>query len=143
MRRFIALLVCIALLTLPMGALAEAFEWVEEPTPAEGSAGVGRLSGIRIGIDPGLSGWMMKQYLAFGDEAPDISQSDPGLKLSEDYLGAFAAGPDGKEKALTGQEIILGTGEDSNGGRLFILLADDGHVLYAPEIWYVSGADAL
>ncbi len=98
---------------------------------------------VRIGIDPGLSGWMMKQYLAFGDEAPDISQSDPGLKLSEDYLGAFAAGPDGKEKALTGQEIILGTGEDSNGGRLFILLADDGHVLYAPEIWYISGADAL
>ena len=79
---------------------------------------------------------MMKQYLAFGDEAPDLSATEPDLILSADYMGAAAAGPDGTEKLLTGKEIILGTAEDGNSGRLYILLTDDGHVLYAPEIWY-------
>ena len=105
-------------------------------TPVTVLADEGDWCRVQIGIDPGLTGWMMKQYLAFGDEAPELSATDPDLILSADYTGAAAAGPDGREKPLTGKETILGTTEDGNIGRLFILLTDDGHVLYAPEIWY-------
>ena len=50
MKRIIAALLALAL--LGAAALAEGWEWVEEPEPAQVETGL-RLSGVKIGIDPG------------------------------------------------------------------------------------------
>ena len=87
MKKWIAALL---MLMLCGAALAESWEWVEEPTPVGGADAVGelRLSGVIIGLDPGhqAHGNSEKEAVAPGskEKKAKVSSGTSGVKTRVD-----------------------------------------------------------
>ncbi|MBQ9251912.1 MAG: SH3 domain-containing protein [Clostridia bacterium] len=95
---------------------------------------------VAIGID-GLEGWMMKQYLAFSQNANAVEPVFPDLFLREEYedrdLTAWADSAKKIPKTLSSEEDweIMGVMND-----LYILVSrSSGAVVYAPMDWFWEG----
>ncbi len=95
---------------------------------------------VSLGND-GLTGWMMKKFLAFSDAASGVSPVFPDLSMREEYEGReMTAWADGEKKTpmtLTQGETweIMGVKD-----RLYILISrESGNVAYAPVDWFWEG----
>lgn len=97
---------------------------------------------VQLG-ENGLTGWMVRKYLAFGDETASVSPAFPGLMLKEDR----------KEQDISGwadrtrrQERTMDCGDDWHivgiADDMYILLDyTDGSVMYAraDDFWEGNG----
>ena len=95
---------------------------------------------VAIGLD-GLEGWMMKQYLAFSQNANAVKPAFPDLFLREEFedrdVTAWADSAKKVPKLLScGEEWeIIGVKDD-----LYILVSQSsGAVVYAPMDWFWEG----
>lgn len=115
-------------------------------TPVKVIGSKGEWSQVTIGKD-GLTGWMMTEYLAFGEAADKVACAFPNnvATLESDDLSLpirFArAVPDLKapETFNVGRdgfsEFLIGVVED----KWYILMTTDGQVGYVLQSWYGEG----
>lgn len=93
---------------------------------------------VEIGLDGNLTGWMMKEYLAFG-EAMDQVQPAWLQKFYRQESGPQLLYPSAKEENPqvldTGSFQVVGVVEDD----WYILLSDWGQTGYVPQSWLFDG----
>ena len=119
MRRIISALMALALLLACVGALAEsAWQWVEEPTPADVPLGAGRLSGITIGIDPGHQAHANSDNEAI---APNSRETKP--KVSSGTSGRAT----GIDEYITVLEIALKLRDALRAEGAEVLMTRESH----------------
>ena len=106
----------------PVRVLEERGDWVQ----------------VEIGLDGNLTGWMMKEYLAFG-EAMDQVQPAWLKKFYRQESGPQLLYPSAKEENPqvldTGSFQVVGVVEDD----WYILLTDWGQTGYVPQSWLFDG----
>lgn len=106
----------------PVQVLEERGDWVQ----------------VEIGLDGNLTGWMMKEYLAFG-EAMDQVQPAWLQKFYRQESGPQLLYPSAKEENPqvldTGSFQVVGVVEDD----WYILLSDWGQTGYVPQSWLFDG----
>lgn len=93
---------------------------------------------VEIGLDGNLTGWMMKEYLAFG-EAMDQVQHAWLEKIYRQESGPYLLYPSAKEENPqvmdTGYFQVVGVVEDD----WYILLTNWGQTGYVPQSWLFDG----
>ena len=92
---------------------------------------------VEIGTDGHLTGWMMKQYLTFGEAMDSVACAFPQLFLKEECEGMplyLTAGCEGQTTPV-GEWWIAGVAD--NG--LYVILTDLGETGYAPQSWFTPG----
>lgn len=106
----------------PVRVLEERGDWVQ----------------VEIGLDGNLTGWMMKEYLAYG-EAMDQVQPAWLEKFYRQESGPQLLYPSAKEENPqvldTGSFQVVGVVEDD----WYILLSDWGQTGYVPQSWLFDG----
>lgn len=92
---------------------------------------------VTIGLDGCLTGWMMKQYLVFGEAMDGVKDAFVRVRLREEYEDApvYTSQEMIEEHALTGEYWVVGV----VGDELYILLAANGGTGYAPQAWFWEG----
>lgn len=104
---------------MPVKVLAEKGDWCQ----------------VQIGT--GLTGWMMKKYLAFGADMAAVKSAFPVLmptpEHEEDAL--FADDDLSQRYEIDGTYVVCGV---SAAGH-YIILTDRGEVVYAPQDWLYPG----
>ena len=93
---------------------------------------------VKIGAN-GPEGWMMKKFLAFGEQMNSVETAFPALDLLEEYWekGEGWADPEKKHSAGPLKDHtwhIMGVLDD-----LYILFDDAGSCVYAPMNWFWAG----
>ena len=94
---------------------------------------------VRVGQGDALEGWMMRDYLAFGDRLRRVTQAFPELLLREEYGHAHPLRLDGKTEAdfdLYGEAQIVGIRQET---EQWIVMAEDGSLCLAPFDWFWEG----
>lgn len=107
----------------PLRVLEEKGEWVR----------------VRVGNVDCLEGWMMKDYLAFGDRLRRVTQAFPELLLREEYGHTHPLRLDGKTEAdfdLYGGAQIVGIRQET---EQWIVMTEDGRLCLAPFDWFWEG----
>lgn len=92
---------------------------------------------VAIGLDGCLTGWMMKQYLVFGEEMDDVKDAFVQVSFREEYANApvYTSQEMTAEHVLTGEYWVVGV----VGDALYILLTANGGTGYAPQSWFWEG----
>ena len=93
---------------------------------------------VSIGLDGHLEGWMMKEYLAFGEQMQDVDCVFPQLGLKEEHQNAPAYADqdmDGNGYHLNGTIWIAGVVDD----ELYVILTNRGETGYMPQEWFWAG----
>ncbi len=92
---------------------------------------------VAIGLDGCLTGWMMKQYLVFGEAMDEVGDAFLQVSLREEYEGRplYTSQEMNAEHALTGEYWVVGV----VGDELYILLTANGGTGYAPQSWLWEG----
>lgn len=107
-------------------------------TPVQVLEERGDWARVEIGLDGNLTGWMMKQYLAFG-EAMDQVQPAWLEKVYKQASGPQLLYPSAKEEnpevLETNDFQVVGVVEDD----WYILLSDWGQTGYVPQSWLFDG----
>ena len=97
----------------------------------------GKWCRVSIGTDGGLTGWMMKEYLAFGERMDVIERAFP-QKTFVDSLSdrrAYTALDCSDMKPICGDYWLCGVVED----KLYVIVTDLGETGYAPQGWFWDG----
>lgn len=92
---------------------------------------------VEIGTDGRLVGWMMKKYLAFGDQMDAVSCAFPQLTLREEYgdKPMYASMGMEEEVRVNGPLWITGVA----GENLYVIVIEYGQTAYAPMEWFWEG----
>lgn len=95
---------------------------------------------VQVGED-GLTGWMVKEYLAFGDQTGAVEPAFPWRMVKEGYedqdIPGWADRTQKKEKTIPKQDDWVVAGIADN---LYILLdRTDGSLMYAPMDYFWEG----
>lgn len=92
---------------------------------------------VEIGLDGRLTGWMMKQYLAFGESMDAVACAFPQQVLRDRYDGQklYTSKAMEAQTTLDGEMWVVGIAE----GDLYVLLTPDGGTAYAPIAWFFEG----
>lgn len=92
---------------------------------------------VMIGTDGRLVGWMMKKYLAFGDQMDDVRCAFPQLDLRNEHKDRrlYASMYMDEETIVEGELWIAGVAE----GNLYVILTSVGQTAYAPMDWFWEG----
>lgn len=92
---------------------------------------------VMIGTDGRLVGWMMKKYLAFGDQMDDVRCAFPQKVLRTEYRDhTLYTSMSMKElTVIEGKLWIAGVAE----GNLYVILTSVGQTAYAPMDWFWEG----
>ena len=93
---------------------------------------------VSIGLDGHLEGWMMKEYLAFGEQMQDVDCVFPQLGLKEELQNALAYADqdmDGNGYRMNGTIWIAGVVDD----ELYVILTNRGETGYMPQEWFWAG----
>lgn len=93
---------------------------------------------VSIGLDGHLEGWMMKEYLAFGEQMQDVDCVFPQLGLKEEHQSAPAYADQDMDSTgyrLNGTIWIAGVVDD----ELFVILTNRGETGYMPQEWFWAG----
>lgn len=107
-------------------------------TPVQVHETKGDWCRVSIGLDGHLEGWMMKEYLAFGEQMQDVDCVFPQLGLKEEYQNAPAYADqdmDGNGYHLNGTIWIAGVVDD----ELYVILTNRGETGYMPQEWFWAG----
>lgn len=107
-------------------------------TPVQVHETEGDWCRVSIGLDGHLEGWMMKEYLAFGEQMQDVDCVFPQLGLKEEHQNAPAYADqdmDGNGYHLNGTIWIAGVVDD----ELFVILTNRGETGYMPQEWFWAG----
>lgn len=107
-------------------------------TPVQVHETKGDWCRVSIGLDGHLEGWMMKEYLAFGEQMQDVDCVFPQLGLKEEHQNAPAYADqdmDGNGYHLNGTIWIAGVVDD----ELFVILTNRGETGYMPQEWFWAG----
>ena len=95
---------------------------------------------VRIGLGKNsLEGWMMKEYLAFGDQLRRVTQAFPELMTREEAQNRHPQRIDGKGEAdfeIDGWAQIIGIRQDT---RQWIVMMRDGSLCLTPLDWFWEG----
>lgn len=100
-------------------------------TPLQVLARQGDWTQVQLGFGPtALTGWMMTKYLTFSVGMDAVKAAYPDLTLREEH----------KEAAdeLGYGYMVVGV-EESGHPDQYILLSEDGLVMYVPQIWLWEG----
>ncbi|MGN0778450.1 MAG: SH3 domain-containing protein [Aristaeellaceae bacterium] len=92
---------------------------------------------VEIGTDGHLQGWMMKKYLATGEDMDGVQCVFPQAVRIEEVEGMplyLTAAGEGLTY-LTGEWWIVGVVEND----LYVILTDLGEAGYAPQSWFTDG----
>lgn len=99
-------------------------------TPVQVLRQKGSWTEVQIGFGiTARTGWMMTQYLTFGSDMDKINAACPDLFFREEYEA---------ENKLDAGYMVVGV-EESNSPKQYILLGDDGMVMYVPQHWLWGG----
>ena len=93
---------------------------------------------VSIGLDGHLEGWMMKEYLAFGEQMQDVDCVFPQLGLKEELQNALAhtnQDMSGEGYRMHGTMWIAGVVDD----ELYVILTNRGETGYMPQEWFWEG----
>ena len=92
---------------------------------------------VMIGTDGRLVGWMMKKYLAFGDQMDEVRCAFPQKELRTEYRDhTLYTSMSMKElTVIEGKLWIAGVAE----GDLYVILTSVGQTAYAPMDWFWEG----
>ena len=92
---------------------------------------------VMIGTDGRLVGWMMKKYLAFGNQMDDVRCAFPQLDLRNEHEDrSLYTSMDMDEKiTIEGSLWVAGVAE----GDLYVILTAVGQTAYAPMDWFWEG----
>ena len=93
---------------------------------------------VSIGLDGHIEGWMMKEYLAFGEQMQDVDCVFPQLGLKEEHQNAPAytdQDMDSTGYRLNGTIWIAGVVDD----ELYVILTNRGETGYMPQEWFWEG----
>lgn len=107
-------------------------------TPVQVHETEGDWCRVSIGLDGHLEGWMMKEYLAFGEQMQDVDCVFPQLGLKEEHQNAPAYADqdmDGNGYHLNGIIWIAGVVDD----ELYVILTNRGETGYMPQEWFWAG----
>ena len=107
-------------------------------TPVQVHETEGDWCRVSIGLDGHLEGWMMKEYLAFGEQMQDVDCVFPQLGLKEEHQNAPAYADqdmDGNGYHLNGTIWIAGVVDD----ELYVILTNRGETGYMPQEWFWEG----
>ena len=107
-------------------------------TPVQVHETEGDWCRVSIGLDGHLEGWMMKEYLAFGEQMQDVDCVFPQLGLKEEHQNAPAYADqdmDGNGYHLNGTIWIAGVVDD----ELYVILTNRGETGYMPQEWFWAG----
>ena len=107
-------------------------------TPVQVHETEGDWCRVSIGLDGHLEGWMMKEYLAFGEQMQDVDCVFPQLGLKEEHQNAPAYADqdmDGNGYHLNGTIWITGVVDD----ELYVILTNRGETGYMPQEWFWAG----
>lgn len=108
-------------------------------TPVQVHETKGDWCRVTIGLDGRLEGWMMKEYLAFGDQMQHVDCVFPPLSLKEERENtpAYANRQMNRQEAvqLSGMIWVVGVVDDD----LFIVLTTRGETGYMPQEWFWEG----
>lgn len=107
-------------------------------TPVQVHETKGDWCRVSIGLDGHLEGWMMKEYLAFGEQMQDVDCVFPQLGLKEEHQNAPAYADqdmDGNGYHLNGTIWIAGVVDD----ELYVILTNRGETGYMPQEWFWAG----
>ena len=107
-------------------------------TPVQVHETKGDWCRVSIGLDGHLEGWMMKKYLAFGEQMQDVDCVFPQLGLKEEHQNAFAYADqdmDGNGYRMNGTIWIAGVVDD----ELYVILTNRGETGYMPQEWFWAG----
>ena len=100
-------------------------------TPVQVLAQKGDWTQVQIGFgNTALTGWMMTKYLAFGADMDAVKAAYPDLTLREEHKSA--------EDGLGDGYMVVGVEESGSPGQ-YILLSEDGLVMYVPQSWLWEG----
>jgi len=94
---------------------------------------------VRIGLGDTLEGWMMKEYLAFGDQLRRVTQAFPELVVREEYWQEHPRRVNGAGDAdytLYGGAQIIGIRQET---KQWIVMMDDGNICLVPLSWFWEG----
>ncbi len=106
-------------------------------TPVQVLEQQGEWCRVQIGVDGRLTGWMMKEYLAFGDQMDAVDCAFPEQVLLGQYEGQplYASKKLDDRTMLEGELWVVGLAD----GGLYVLLTPDGGTAYAPISWFFEG----
>lgn len=92
---------------------------------------------VQIGADGYLTGWMMKKYLAFGDQmdAVDCAFPDKVFVDGYEYSPLYDTMEMKKHHPASGDYWIVGVAED----ELYIIVTTNGESGYVPQEWFWEG----
>ena len=92
---------------------------------------------VQIGADGYLTGWMMKKYLAFGDQmdAVDCAFPDKAFVEGHEYCPLYETMELKNHHTASGEYWIVGVVEDD----LYIIVTTNGDSGYAPQEWFWEG----
>lgn len=100
-------------------------------TPVQVLEQKGDWTQVQIGFgNTALTGWMMTKYLAFGADMDAVKDACPDLFFREEYAA---------EESEIGYSFMVVGVEESGSPRQYILLGEDGLVMYVPQSWLWSG----
>ena len=107
-------------------------------TPVQVHETKGDWCRVSIGLDGHLDGWMMKEYLAFGEQMQDVDCVFPQLGLKEELQNALAhtnQDMSGEGYRMHGTMWIAGVVDD----ELYVILTNRGETGYMPQEWFWEG----
>ena len=92
---------------------------------------------VQIGADGYLTGWMMKKYLAFGDQMDAVDCAFPDKTFVEgyEYCPLYDTMELKNHHPASGEYWIVGVVEDA----LYIIVTTNGDSGYAPQEWFWEG----
>lgn len=92
---------------------------------------------VMIGTDGRLVGWMMKKYLASGDQMDAVKCVFPQLDLRKEHEDRrlYTSMYMDEETIVEGEMWIAGVAE----GNLYVILTSVGQTAYAPMDWFWEG----
>ncbi len=101
---------------------------------------------VRVGSTELMTGWMMRKYLAFGDDIDSVEPAFAGMELYEEHQGSRAFADAWWTDTLDDMSPLSGGEEqigvvDAEGKRpaSYIVRNDAGEVGYVPQGWYWPG----